>query len=173
MSVAFSRAEVGREYVCDSCGSAVAGIAVYRKLLGEPVAGRIWSGLQPPSEGKPLRCGFCFSAMQPRSVEGGLAAICRSCQVMWLDKVALESQTSKISPLRLSQIGVARCGHCGAAVSSPLDRQCRFCKAAFTVEPRDVVLPNRRRGDTFDEAAEVVFFFARAVVAVLDWSTWW
>ncbi len=172
MVMAVSRGATGREYVCDSCGSAMAGIAVLRALLGDGVAGKIWTGIDPADgtvAGVAKRCGFCFSAMSPRSVENGTAAICRICQVMWLDKAALESLATPTSPVRLAQVGVARCGNCGAGIPSPLDHKCRHCGSAFTIEPVVAAAPVRRRSHVNSDVMEVAGLFARAVGAVLDW----
>jgi hypothetical protein len=177
MIVAVSRGASGREYVCDQCGSAVAGVAVFRTLLGDRQAGRIWAGSEAPPDAesgdKPVSCGFCFSSMQPRVLDSGRAAICKGCQVMWFDREALESQTTSTSPLRLSQVGVARCGNCGAGIPSPLDHHCRYCGSAFSVEPQSVVMrPVQRDAGALGDVAEITFCFARAVGAVLDWYPW-
>ena len=171
MVVAVSRGASGREYVCDGCGSAVAGIAVFRVLLGDAQAGRIWNSSPPaPEEGSlRTRCGFCFSVMSPRTSGAGSAAICRTCQVIWFDKAALESLTTPNSPLRLAQLGVVRCGSCGAGIASPLDHKCHYCGAAFSLEPQVVAAPARRHSRVSRDLVEVADLFARAVGAVLDW----
>lgn len=172
MIIAVSRGATGREYVCDVCGSAVAGIAVFRTLLSERVAGNIWNSDERSSVGEEQptrRCGFCFSGMSARTVESGHAAICRTCQVLWLDREALESLATPSSPLRLAQLGVARCGNCGAGIPSPLDHKCRYCGSAFSVEPEVVVAPIRRGSRVSGDLMEVAGLFARAVGAVLDW----
>ena len=172
MMMAVSRGSTGREYVCDGCGSAMAGIAVFRALLNDGVAGKIWNG-EEGSSGDAIRtsrrCGFCFSSMSLRGIDAGRAAICKTCQVMWLDKEALESLATPTSPLRLAQLGVARCGNCGAGIPSPLDHKCRYCGSAFSVEPQVMAVPIRRRARVSGDLIEVAAGFARAVGAVLDW----
>ena len=172
MIMAVSRGATGREYVCDNCGSAMAGIGVYRALLNDGIAGKIWNGEPAAPAGlnrSSKRCGFCFSTMSTRQIDSGSAAICKTCQVMWLDKEALESLATPNSPLRLAQVGVARCGNCGAGIPSPLDHKCRYCGSAFSIEPHVILAPTRRRSRVSNDLIDVAAVFARAVGAVLDW----
>jgi len=140
MTVAVNRAVSSREYVCNHCGGAVAGVPVFRGLLGDHQVGQIWSG-QPWSnksgldDVKPLRCGFCFADMEPRTLDEGHAAICKTCQVIWFDKAALQSLTTTVRAEALSEVGVTKCGYCGAAISSQLDERCRYCGKAFDLAP--------------------------------------
>lgn len=172
MITAVSRGATGREYVCDGCGSAMAVIGVFRALLNDGVAASIWNGeatLPAGTSQTSKRCGFCFSEMSPRHVDSGSAAICKTCQVMWLDKEALESLATPTSPMRLAQVGVARCGNCGAGIPSPLDERCRYCGSAFTREPQTMAAPMPVRSGVSSDLTSVAGLFARAVGAVLDW----
>jgi hypothetical protein len=89
---------------------------------------------------------------------------------MWVDKAALESLATPNSPLRLAQLGVARCGNCGAGIPSPLDHKCRYCGSAFSIEPQVVAAPARRRSRVGNDVMEIAGLFARAVGAILDWG---
>jgi DNA-directed RNA polymerase subunit RPC12/RpoP len=183
MSIAVNPAVSSREYVCNDCGSAVAGVAVFRQLLGEHQVGLIWNGGQ--SEGsdgaQPPRCGFCFASMESRTLETGHAAICKTCQVIWLDKDALGSLTAAVPVQHLSDIAVPKCSNCGAAISSPLDEKCKYCGAALELAPPVVVAPAPAGAPTdwtgnfasdFGGAGHAAYWFTRAVGALLDppWS---
>ncbi len=140
MTVAVNRAVSSREYVCNHCGGVVAGVPVFRHLLGDHQVGQIWSGQictdeSGSDDANPLRCGFCSAEMEPRMLEHGHAGICKTCQVIWFDKEALESLTTTVRTEALSEVGVTKCGYCGAAISSPLDERCRYCGKAFDVAP--------------------------------------
>ena len=173
MTVAVNRAVSSREYVCNLCGGAVAGVAVFRHLLGNDQFGRIWNGEPGPDDNKPPRCGFCFADMEPRTLEPGHAAICKTCQVIWLDKEALESLTTTVQTQALSEVGVTRCSYCGAAITSPLDERCRYCGNAFEVAP--IVVAPEPRGSSagdWEGAGKAAYWFGRALGAVSDWSSW-
>jgi hypothetical protein len=179
MTVAVNRAVNSREYVCNQCGGAVAGVPVFRRLLGDQQVGRIWSGQMSSDESgsdeaKPPRCGFCFADMEPRTLEQGRAAICKTCQVIWFDKEALESLNTIVRTEALSEVGVTKCGYCGAAISSPLDERCRYCGKAFDVAPVVVAAPaspSSSRGN-WDDPRQGADWFVHALGAVLDWSSW-
>jgi hypothetical protein len=171
MSIAVNPAVSSREYVCSGCGGAVAGVAVFRQLLGEHQVGQIWNGDASTASGDPPRCGFCFAAMEPRQLETGNAAICKTCQVIWLDREALESLTAAVPVQHLSDIGVPMCRNCGAAISSPLDEKCRYCGAALEIAPPVVVAPAPApAGSDMDwgRAGHAAYWFTRAVGALLD-----
>jgi DNA-directed RNA polymerase subunit M/transcription elongation factor TFIIS len=139
----------GRQYHCDGCGSTVAGIAVFHHVLGDGVANAVWSGEEPePGEASPVVCGFCFGAMHPRQPKAGRAAICRTCQVMWLDREAMEALSEEAPPRPRLEMDVVRCDNCGAAVPSSLDERCRYCGSAFVLAPPVIVAPApAQRGD--------------------------
>jgi rubrerythrin len=135
MTIAVNRAVTSREYVCDHCGGAVAGVAVFRHLLDDQQVAHIWSGETASDDTKPPRCGFCLAYMEPRALERGHAAICKTCQVIWFDKEALDSLTTTVQTHALSEVGVSRCSYCGAAITSPLDERCRYCGKGFDEAP--------------------------------------
>ena len=141
MTIAVNPAVSSREYVCNTCGGAVAGVAVFRHLIGEHQVGQIWIGDPPAPDEAPRRCGFCFANMEPRGLESGHAAICKTCQVIWLDKDALSSLAVACPVSHLSDLPVPRCSNCGAAISSPLDEKCRYCGAALELAP--IVTPGQ------------------------------
>lgn len=173
MTVAVNRAVGSREYVCNQCGSAVAGVAVFRHLLGDHQVGEIWGGEAPDQGGSdPPRCGFCCVAMQPRAIETGRAAICKTCQVIWLDKAALESLTAAVPRQSLAEVGVTKCSNCGAPITSPLAEKCSHCGAALEVAPVVVVAPEPvGSGTDWDHAGHAAYWFARAVGGLID-SSW-
>lgn len=181
MTIAVNPAVSSREYVCNACGSAVAGVAVFRHLIGENQVGQIWNGDPPEQNEAAPRCGFCFANMEPRALESGHAAICKTCQVIWLDKDALSSLTAAVPVTHLSDIAVPKCSNCGAAISSPLDEKCRYCGAALELAP--IVVPAGQAagsampswdipGVSRDNTGTAAVWLARAVSAVLDWSSW-
>lgn len=175
MTVAVNRAVNSREYVCDQCGSAVAGVAVFRHLLGDHQVGEIWNAEAPPAfeDGRPRRCGFCFAAMEPRTVETGHAAICKTCQVIWLDKPALESLASTVPTQSLAEIGVTKCSNCGAPITSPLAEKCSHCGAALEVAPVVVAAPAPAgSGADWDQVGHAAYWFTRALGGLLD-SSWY
>ena len=180
MTIAVNRAVSSREYVCNQCGGAVAGVAVFRHLLGDHQVGEIWSSETPTSSadgaGQPLRCGFCLAAMELRSVPSGQAAICKTCQVMWLDKTALGSITTTVASPTLAEVGVTKCSNCGAPISSPLAEKCEHCGAALEVAPVVVMAPTAETvGVGWPEvgtgAGSAGHWFARAVSAVINSSS--
>jgi hypothetical protein len=181
MTIAVNPAVSSREYVCNTCGGAVAGVAVFRHLIGEHQVGQIWSGHLPAPDEAPPRCGFCFANMEPRGLESGHAAICKTCQVIWLDKDALSSLTAAFPVSHLSELSVPKCSNCGAAISSPLDEKCRYCGAALELAPMVTPAPRAAGsampswdvpGMSREDAGTAVIWFARALGAVLDWSSW-
>ena len=183
MAIAVNPAVSSREYVCSRCGSAVAGVAVFRQLLGEHQVGQIWNGPvgDPGSAdaGTRPRCGFCFAAMEPRGLECGHAAICKTCQVIWLDKDALGSLTAAVPVTHLADISVPKCSNCGAVISSPLEEKCRYCGAALEVAPTVVVVPpaaddrswdniDFNAGGPPDHASRAAVWLARAIGSAVD-----
>lgn len=132
MSIAANRVDSSREYVCDGCGSAVAAVPVFRRLLGEHQFGAVWNAdPEPPGPPAPV-CAFCSAHMETRSLQAGRAAICHTCQVVWFDQEALASLSSSVpQAARLSEVGVSKCAYCGAPISSSLDDRCRYCGTAL------------------------------------------
>lgn len=163
---------VERRYQCDRCGGAVAGIAVWRRLLAEGMASQIWSSAPPDAaEARAATCAFCLSPMRALTAPAGQAALCRTCQVMWLDRDAHEATARpQTEPLR-RQLGLLRCDNCGAAIASPLDDRCRYCSATL-VKPMSppVPAPTRRGSDVdWGGIGYVLYGLGRLATGVLDW----
>ncbi len=164
-----------REYVCDKCGSTVVGIAALRHLIGTAQANAIWSG--EPADGAGIHacvCAFCFSPMSTRQTDRGSAAVCRSCQVVWLDVEAMARFEGSAPDRPQRQMGVIRCDHCGAAVPSPLDVKCRYCGAAFVLATTvmDGRRARRRTHTDLGDVGVVVYYLGRALAAIAGWSPW-
>jgi hypothetical protein len=171
MVVGVGTAGGGRQYRCDGCGSTVAGIAVFHHVLGDAVANAVWSGDEPdPGEVSPVVCGFCFASMHLRQTTVGRAAICRTCQVMWLDREAMEASSRDAPPRPRLEMGVVRCDNCGAAVPSSLDERCRYCGKAFVLAPPVIVAAMPAHHDEFEWGAVGTLggWIARAVEALTD-----
>jgi DNA-directed RNA polymerase subunit M/transcription elongation factor TFIIS len=135
-----------RRYVCDDCGGIVIGIAVLRQLSG--AAGQhIWTAEPaPPPPAGAGRCPFCATDMGPKTVPMGTAAICRACEVVWLDKQAASSLPVRNSdaqgqPTLETQTQSARCQQCGAPIGHTWDERCRYCGTAIHAPTKVVVLP--------------------------------
>ena len=132
-----------RQYVCDSCGGVVIGIAVLRQLCG-PAGQHIWTAERAPAGSADAgRCPFCLSPMQPKAVPTGKAAICRVCEVVWLDKPAVSSlpvtnTTPADQPTLETQ--ALHCQQCGAPVVHTWDERCQYCGAALHAPTQVVVL---------------------------------
>jgi len=137
-----------RQYACDSCGAVVIGIAALRQLCG-PAGQHIWTA-EPAPEGSTHvgRCPFCPSQMEPRAVPVGKAAICKTCEVVWLDKPALSSLavTATTPPgqptLETEATQALHCEQCGAPVLHTWDERCQYCGAALHAPTQVVVLEN-------------------------------
>lgn len=128
MTMAVNPTDGSREYECGSCGSAVAAVPVFRRLLGEHQVATIWSADPGASAPASPSCPFCCAAMASRSLDKGQAAICHTCQVIWFDREALATLATTVPATeRLSEVGVSRCAYCGAPIGSPLDDCCRYC----------------------------------------------
>jgi hypothetical protein len=110
--------------------------------------------------------------METRSLDSGHAAICKTCQVIWLDKAALGSLTAAVPVAHLSDISVPKCSNCGAAIGSPLDEKCRYCGAALEAAPAVIVAPAPVGGSTdWEGAGHAAYWFTRAVGALME-SPW-
>ena len=140
-----------REYVCSSCGGVVIGIAVLRRVSGE-IAEHIWTA-ETTSAASPLHCPFCSRDMQNKPVPTGCAAICKLCEVVWLDKVALGALPAKDSAPS-GQTTVAslaaqtlHCEQCGAPIANSLDERCQYCGAAIHAPTKVILFPTELPGD--------------------------
>jgi Zn-finger nucleic acid-binding protein len=138
-----------RQYVCDSCGGVVIGIAALRQLCGS-VGQHIWTAEPAPAPAGNTdagRCPFCPALMQPKTVPVGKAATCKTCEVVWLDKPAVSSLPVTASvpagqPTLETQ--ARRCQQCGAPVVHTWDERCQYCGAALHAPTQVVVLESDR-----------------------------
>jgi hypothetical protein len=85
--------------------------------------------------------------MEPKAVPTGAAAICRACEVVWLDRQALGSLPVRAAepegqPTLDTQTQAARCPQCGAPIANSWDEHCRYCGAAIHAPTKVVVLPS-------------------------------
>jgi Zn-finger nucleic acid-binding protein len=133
-----------RQYVCTACGGTVLTIAVLRQLEGS-LAEHLWTqaASQGPGGGD-ARCPFCSRLMQPRTVPAGGAAMCKGCEVVWLDKQAVQSLPDKAAapgtgPTLASE--ALKCPQCGAPLANSWDERCKFCGSALHAPTQVVVLP--------------------------------
>lgn len=134
-----------RRYVCESCRGVVIGIAVLRQLAG--AAGQhIWTAEPAPVPPAGLgRCPFCATNMEPKTVLAGTAAVCRACEVVWLDQQATSSlpvrnTDAQDQPTLATQAQSARCEQCGAPIAHTWDERCQYCGAAIHAPTKVVVL---------------------------------
>ncbi|HTT89204.1 MAG TPA: zf-TFIIB domain-containing protein [Acidimicrobiales bacterium] len=142
-----------RQYVCRECGGVVVGIAVLRQLAG--TAGqRIWTAEPAPPAGDPAYCPFCVTDMERKVVPTGAAAICKACEVVWLDKPATSSLPVRVTgsegqPSLETEARAARCQECGAPIANTWDERCRYCGAAIHAPTKVVVLSSGDSDDQF------------------------
>jgi hypothetical protein len=82
--------------------------------------------------------------MQPKAVANGTAALCRSCEAVWLDKEAASSVAVKAEPPTeqptLSS-ETLRCPQCGAPLANSWDETCQYCGAAIHAPTQVVMVP--------------------------------
>ncbi len=85
--------------------------------------------------------------MGPKTVPVGTAAICRACEVVWLDKQAAGSLPVRNSDAQgqptletQTQTQSTRCQQCGAPVGHTWDERCLYCGAAIHAPTKVVVL---------------------------------
>ncbi len=132
-----------RFYVCPSCGGVMAGVAVFREMVGQQVGHQLWSHAledEPGAAGGP--CPFCGALMRPAPVNNGRVWVCKTCEMAWLDKPALTGLTTGAGPRVEVATGesVPRCENCGAPLLHSWDTRCTYCLApivqhtAFDVE---------------------------------------
>lgn len=134
----------GRHYECKNCGAVVAGIGILRKELADGTAQGIWAAAEaaPAAAGPP--CPFCRSAMRAAPLDSGHAAICLTCQMVWLDRAALTALPAARSapqPAASTALAGVRCENCGAPVSATWDERCRYCGAVLKAPASVVVVP--------------------------------
>jgi Zn-finger nucleic acid-binding protein len=136
-----------RQYLCTDCGGAVIGIAVLRQVSG--AAQHIWTG-EPVPAASPVHCPFCSAAMESRAIEIGSAAICKACEVVWLDKAAVSSLPAKegastARPTLATE--TPHCEQCGAPIAHTWDESCPYCGAAIHAPTKVVLFPTEVPGE--------------------------
>ena len=116
------------------------GIAVLRQVSG--VAQHIWTG-EPVPAASPLHCPFCSAAMESRAMEIGSAAICKPCEVVWLDKAAVSSLPAKAASTAQPTLATEtpHCEQCGAPIARTWDESCPYCGAAIHAPTKVVLFP--------------------------------
>ena len=82
--------------------------------------------------------------MQHKALPAGSAAMCKGCEVVWLDKQAVQSLPDKAStpgtgPTLASE--ALKCPQCGAPLANSWDEKCQFCGSALHAPTQVVVLP--------------------------------
>ncbi len=83
--------------------------------------------------------------MEPKTVLAGTAAVCRACEVVWLDQQATSSlpvrnTDAQDQPTLATQAQSARCEQCGAPIAHTWDERCQYCGAAIHAPTKVVVL---------------------------------
>ena len=140
-----------RQYLCTACGGAVIGIAVLRQVSN--AAQHIWTA-DPAPGASPVRCPFCSGAMESRAMQNGSAAICKACEVVWLDKAAVSSlpakETAPPGHLALAT-ETPHCQQCGAPIAHTWDEQCPYCGAAIHAPTQVVLFPTELPGEQADQ----------------------
>jgi rubrerythrin len=139
-----------RQYLCTSCGGAVIGIAVLRQV--STAAQQIWTG-EPAPGASPALCPFCSVAMESRAMQIGSAAICKPCEVVWLDKAAASSLPAKetASPGHAAlATETPHCGQCGAPIAHTWDESCPYCGASIHAPTQVVLFPTELPGEHAD-----------------------
>jgi hypothetical protein len=136
-----------RQYLCTSCGGAVIGIAVLRQV--STAAQHIWTS-EPVPAAAPVHCPFCSGAMEGRAMPTGSAAICKACEVVWLDKAAVSSLPAKdAAPTGQSTLvtETPHCEQCGAPIAHTWDETCAYCGAAIHAPTQVVLFPTELPGE--------------------------
>ena len=132
-----------RQYVCADCGGTVLTIAVLRQLEGG-MADHVWTEAPSAAPGHgEARCPFCSRPVQPKAIPAGCAAVCRTCETVWLDKQAVESLPDKTAPGREPTLAsqALKCPQCGAPLANSWDEKCPFCGTALHAPTQVVILP--------------------------------
>lgn len=121
-----------RYYACPSCGGVVAGVAVFREMVGQHLGHQLWSSaMSAGTTAGTGRCPFCSLPMRPASVENGEVWVCKACEVAWLDKDAITTLAAAEGPrIEVStHDAVPRCENCGAPLLHASDTHCSYCLA--------------------------------------------
>jgi Zn-finger nucleic acid-binding protein len=152
-----------RRYVCTSCGGLLCGVAVFREIAGAEHGQRLWAAaVEAGPAGNTGPCPFCSAEMRASPHEQGRVWICMTCEMAWVDKVALGALMPQgASAPVAAETTVTRCPNCGAPLEHSWDEQCAYCGAALEA-PTKVVVVDRDSGmppeheSGWHEAGEVI-----------------
>jgi hypothetical protein len=88
--------------------------------------------------------------MESRAMQIGSAAICKACEVVWLDKAAVSSLPAR-DVASTGQPTLAtetpHCQQCGAPIAHTWDEQCPYCGAAIHAPTQVVLFPTELSGE--------------------------
>lgn len=129
------KADGGRRYLCGGCGSLTCGVAVLRRLVGHEVAQHLWAAAWAADRLiDTLKCPFCGNHLASSPGCAGTAAICRACEMVYLDKEAIDALSHPAPAADLaSALAAARCPNCGAPLEHGADDKCSYCGALLEV----------------------------------------
>jgi len=88
--------------------------------------------------------------MGSRAVQTGSAAICRACEVVWLDKAAVSSlpaQDAGSTGQPTLATETPHCEQCGAPIAHTWDENCPYCGAATHAPTQVVLFPTELSGE--------------------------
>jgi Zn-finger nucleic acid-binding protein len=134
-----------RQYICASCGGVVLGIAVLRQVASE-FAQHLWTAEAAPSASS-AHCPFCSREMTSRAVQTGSAALCQTCEVVWLDKDAVGSLPVDAPSEKTLASQTPHCDQCGAPLGNTLDGRCQYCGAAIHAPAQVILFPTEFPGE--------------------------
>jgi hypothetical protein len=86
-------------------------------------------------------------------MENGAAAICKGCEVVWLDKAAVTSLPAKeTAPADRPALatGTPHCEQCGAPIAHTWDERCPYCGSAIHAPTQVVLFPTELPGEPPD-----------------------
>ena len=129
-------------------------------------------------------CPFCHSSMHPKQVESGQVSTCVPCEVIWLDRTAIQALPALPSAVPGHLVlENPRCTNCGAPVSNSPDGNCPFCGSALNEPTKVVLLPQssysgggyaggRNSGPGWDAAAKVGSSALKVVASLIGNWPW-
>jgi hypothetical protein len=88
--------------------------------------------------------------MESRATPIGSAAICKACEVVWLDKAAVSSLPAKdATPTGHPTLATEtpHCEQCGAPIAHTWDESCPYCGAAIHAPTQVVLFPTELPGE--------------------------
>jgi hypothetical protein len=83
----------------------------------------------------------------------GSAAICKPCEVVWLDKAAVSSlPANEDAPTGQPTLATEtpHCGQCGAPIAHTWDERCPYCGAAIHAPTQVVLFPTELPAEHVD-----------------------